>query len=178
MVILLCFFISPLFAQGAQTVDADSFWLWKFLGRLHPMIVHFPISLIIVALLLEIFQRTKGNRSMSEAIRALIFVGAVSAVLAVIFGLFLSNTEDYGGDLLPVHQWAGIATMILSVVTAIAATRNLYKVQFTLLIVTVILVGVAGHYGAMLTHGDDYLTAAFPSEEQKYINGNKPDVLA
>jgi uncharacterized membrane protein len=176
--LLLCFVICPLFAQEANTVDADGFWLWKFLGRLHPMIVHFPISLIIVALLLEFFQRIRGNRSMSEAIRALIYVGSVSAVLAVIFGLFLSNTEDYGGDLLPVHQWSGIATMILSIVTAVAAIKNLYKVQFTLLIVTVVLVGVAGHYGAMLTHGDDYLTAAFPSDEPKNINGNKPDVLA
>ena len=22
------------------------FWLWKFLGRLHPLMVHFPIALI------------------------------------------------------------------------------------------------------------------------------------
>ncbi len=115
---------------------------------------------------------------MSEAIRALIYVGSVSAVLAVTFGLLLSNTEDYGGDLLPVHQWSGIATMILSIVTAFAAIKNLYKVQFTLLVVTVMVVGVAGHYGAMLTHGDDYLSAAFTSDEQKDTNGNKPDVLA
>ena len=115
---------------------------------------------------------------MSEAIRALIYVGSVSAVFAVIFGLLLSNTEDYGGDLLPVHQWSGIATMILSLFTAVAAIKNLYKVQFTLLVVTVMVVGVAGHYGAMLTHGDDYLSAAFTTDEQKDTNGNKPDVLA
>jgi uncharacterized membrane protein/mono/diheme cytochrome c family protein len=178
VLLLLCFVICPLFAQEANTVDADSFWLWRFLGRLHPMIVHFPISLIIVALLLELFQRIRGNRSMSEAIRALIYVGSVSAVFAVIFGLLLSNTEDYGGDLLPVHQWSGIATMILSLLTAVAAIKNLYKVQFTLLVVTVMVVGVAGHYGAMLTHGDDYLSAAFTTDEQKDTNGNKPDVLA
>ena len=63
---------------------------------------------------------------MSEAIRALIYVGAVSAVFAVIFGLFLSNTEDYGGDLLPVHQWSGIATMILSIVTALLLQSKIY----------------------------------------------------
>ena len=104
---------------------------------------------------------------MSEAIRALIYVGSVSAVFAVTFGLLLSNTEDYGGDLLPVHQWSGIATMILSIVTAFAAIKNLYKVQFTLLVVTVMVVGVAGHYGAMLTHGDDYLSAAFTFRRTK-----------
>ena len=178
IVSLLCLAISPLFALDANTADADSFWLWKLLGRLHPMIVHFPISLIIVALLLEFFQRIRGNRSLSEAIRVLVYVGSVSAVLAVTFGLLLSNTEDYGGDFLPVHQWSGIATMILSIATAFAAIKNLYKVQFTLLVVTVMVVGVAGHYGAMLTHGDDYLSAAFSSDEQKDTHGNKPDVLA
>ena len=106
LLILLCLIINPLFAQEAQSADVESFWLWKFLGRLHPMIVHFPISLIVVALLLESFQRVRGNRSMSEAIRALIYVGSISAVLAVIFGLLLSKTDDYGGDLLPVHGGA------------------------------------------------------------------------
>ncbi|HMG93139.1 MAG TPA: DUF1549 domain-containing protein [Chryseolinea sp.] len=178
LLLLLCLAINPLFAQEAQPVDVEAFWLWKFLGRLHPMIVHFPISLIIVALLLEFIQRMSGKRSMSDAIRALIYVGSASAVLAVVFGLLLSNTDDYGGDLLPIHQWSGIATMILSVLMAIAASQNLQKVQFILLIITVMFVGFAGHYGAMLTHGDDYLTGAFPSEEQKNINGNKADVLA
>jgi uncharacterized membrane protein/mono/diheme cytochrome c family protein len=177
LVLLLCLIANPMFAQEAQAVDSGGFWLWNFLGRLHPMIVHFPISLIIVALLLEVVQRIKGNHSMSDAIRALIYVGSVSAVLAVVFGLLLSNTEGYGGDLLPIHQWSGIATMILSVLTTIAASQNLQKVQFTLLIVTVMSVGVAGHYGAMLTHGDDYLTGAFPSEGRDTTGGNKADVL-
>jgi uncharacterized membrane protein len=178
VLLLLCITVSPLLAQETDSAGAESFWLWKLLGRLHPLIVHFPISLIIVALMLEIFQRIKGNKSLTEAIRALIYVGSISAVAAVIFGLLLSTTDDYGGDLLPVHQWTGIATMILSVLTAVSAIRRLYQAQFVFLVVTVALVAIAGHYGAMLTHGDDYLTSVFPSEELKGTNGNKPDILA
>jgi len=176
--IFLCITAGSALAQETGSAGAESFWLWKLLGRLHPLIVHFPISIIIVALMLEIFQRIKRNKSLADAIRVLIYVGCISAVFAVIFGLLLSTTDSYGGDLLPVHQWSGIATMILSMLTAIAATRRLYQAQFVFLVVTVALVAIAGHYGAMLTHGDDYLTSVFPSEELKGTNGNKADILA
>ena len=175
---VLCVAVSHTLAQEPNSAGVESFWLWKLLGRFHPLIVHFPISLIIVALMLEIFQRIKGNKSLAEAIRVLIYVGCISAVVAVIFGLLLSNTDDYGGDLLPVHQWTGIATMILSVLTTIAAIRRLHQAQFVFLIATVALVATAGHYGAMLTHGDDYLTSVFPSEELKKTKGNEADILA
>lgn len=167
-----------LFAQEAANTSSETFWLWKFFGRLHPMIVHFPISLIIVALMLEIFQRMRGNKSLTEAIRVIIYLGTISAVIAVIFGLLLSNTDDVTGDLLPIHQWTGIATMVLSILTSIAASRRQFQIEFGLLVTTVILVSVAGHYGALLTHGDDYLTSVFPSGEIQKPDDGKPDVLA
>ena len=128
--------------------------------------------------MLEIFQRIKRSTSLTEAIRILIYVGCASAVFAVLFGLLLSNTDDYGGDLLPVHQWTGIATMILAIVTCVAAARKLYQAQFVLLVVTVMLVTIAGHYGAMLTHGDDYLTSVFQPDELQNLPGVKEDILA
>src|SRR5688572_24672370 len=84
------------------------FWLWKFLGRLHPLIVHFPIALLIVALILELFTLNKKNQELRTGINLLLIIGAVGAAFSVAFGFLLKTQDDYSGSLLTIHQWAGI----------------------------------------------------------------------
>ncbi len=152
--------------------DQAEFWLWTFLGRLHPMIVHFPISLIIVAMVMEIIQWKKGTHDLEKGIHILLILGAVSALVAVVFGLLLSNSETYGSDLLPVHQWAGISTMLLSMMTVLASIRKARQARRALLIITVFGVTVAGHYGSSITHGEDYLSEALPFNQSSKSDGN------
>ena len=145
-----------------MTILTESFWLWQFLGRLHPLIVHFPVGLLCVALLLEIIDWSRKSNDMRAGITALIWIGAISSVVAAVFGLILSNQEDYGGDTVNIHQWAGLATMALSVITVVALRSGRLTLYRSLLFLTVFGVSIAGHYGAMLTHGDDYLTSVLP----------------
>ena len=44
-----------------EAVKESSFWLWTFLGRLHPMFVHFPISLLFIALFMDLGAETSFN---------------------------------------------------------------------------------------------------------------------
>ncbi len=155
-----------LFAQETEAAETSQFWLWAFIGRWHPMIVHFPVTLVFIALLMELIASFKKTTAFRPAIRLLVVTGAVSSIIAVTSGLLLSRSGDYGTDILSRHQWAGIITMILSVFTAFAFYKFSRPVQKTFLIVTTVLVTVAGHYGATLTHGEDYLTEVLP--------GNKP----
>ena len=165
--------INPVVAQGTEDVTEYTFWLWTFLGRLHPMIVHFPISLLFMALLMEIISWKRKTNDLRAAIQVLIIVGAITSVVAVVFGLLLSKTEEYGSDILPVHQWIGIATMLLASFTAIASLKNSRRLQKSLLAITVIAVTIAGHYGAALTHGEDYLTSVLPSgKSNRDVNQN------
>lgn len=151
----------------AQTDEpaATSFWLWTLLGRLHPMIVHFPIVLLLVALFLEFLAWRKKSNYYNAAIKILIATGAISSVAAVVFGLLLANSGEYGGDLLAFHQWTGIATMILALLTWFAYAQLSKPLQKVLLVLTVAGVTVGGHYGASLTHGEDYLTEVLPSRK-------------
>ncbi len=144
----------------------ENFWLWQFLGRLHPLIVHFPVGLLCVALLLEVLDWRKSTNNFRAGITALVWIGAVSSVVAVAFGLLLSNIEDYGGDTVQYHQWAGIATMSLALLSAWLLRSGRINLFRSSLIVTVVGVTVAGHLGAMLTHGDDYLTSVLPGEHK------------
>lgn len=144
----------------------EPFWLWQFVGRLHPLIVHFPVGLLCVALLLEIFEWRGTNKGLRAGITALVGIGAGSAVVAVALGLLLSNIEEYGGDTLDFHQWAGIATMALSLLTLFLLRAGRIRWYRGLLVLTVVGVSVAGHYGAMLTHGDDYLSSVLPGQNE------------
>ena len=147
-------------AQSQVEAATEHFWLWSFLGRLHPMIVHFPVGLLVFALVMEIIGRK--NQKYNAAIKLLIYAGALSATVAVAFGLLLSNTEEYGSSLLSVHQWTGIATMLFSIICAWSYRAGNRTAQKILLGLTVAGVTIAGHYGASLTHGDDYLSGVLP----------------
>lgn len=158
------YFSMPVMAEPVEeAAKASSFWLWAFLGRLHPMIVHFPVSLLFIALFMELLNRRSGK--FNAAIKVLVYVGAVSAVVSVILGLLLAGTEEYGSDVFSIHKWAGIATMIFSLLCAVAYKLGNKSAQKILLTITVLGVTIAGHYGASLTHGEDYLTSVLPGNE-------------
>ena len=100
--------------------------------------------------------------------------GTLSSVIAVVFGLLLINTEDYGSEILPAHQWTGIATTVLAGIATYACFRRSRRVQRIWLTLTVAILAVAGHYGASLTHGEDYLTSVLPSATPQEFATNQP----
>ncbi|MEZ0486100.1 DUF1549 domain-containing protein [Fibrella aquatica] len=150
-----------------MTVLTESFWLWQFLGRLHPLLVHFPVSLLCVALLLEVIAYVRKSDDMRAGIRAMVWIGAISAVLSALLGLLLVGQDDYAGGTVSTHQWLGLATMTLAVFTVLAGRTGRQNLYRGLLAGTVVGVSLAGHYGAMITHGDDYLTSVLPGGKKE-----------
>ncbi|WP_425542794.1 DUF1549 domain-containing protein [Algoriphagus jejuensis] len=159
------------FSAVAQDGSSESgFWLWQLMGRLHPMLVHFPISLLIFAGFLELFTLGKFKHPLRPGIRILALAGAISAIFSAIFGLLLANNEGVSGEILDIHQWIGIASAVLSLGLLFflgkrrpkAKTIPIYR---SLLFVAGIGVGLAGHFGASLTHGEDFLTEVLPWQE-------------
>ncbi|HSB92483.1 MAG TPA: DUF1549 domain-containing protein [Flavitalea sp.] len=165
-------FASEAFSQDSAVAPSGGYWLWNFLGRFHPAIVHFPIGLLYIALLFEFLGRRKRSLQYASSIRLTVAIAAGSAVVAVIMGLMLSNSGDYSADALQLHQWTGIATMVLSIFTAILYHKNLRQYAYLLLIGSTLGVTLSGHFGAELTHGEDYLTSALPG------NSEQPDLTA
>ena len=141
--------------------------LWQISGRLHPLVVHFPISLLWVGLLLECIGWRKNTDQFQSAIGIILWVGTISAALAVGLGFILINQDDYSGNTITIHQWSGIATAILSGLTLYAFIVKESKSYRLLLFLTVLGVSFAGHYGAMLTHGEDYLDLTKEEKTQK-----------
>ncbi|HAO48358.1 MAG TPA: hypothetical protein DCR35_03080, partial [Runella sp.] len=95
-----------------------------------------------MAFVLELFDWRRKSNELQAGIKALVWIGAGSAVLAAIFGLFLINFEDYGGDAVSLHQWTGLATMALSLAAVWALRSQKQQLFRGLLGVTVLGVTV------------------------------------
>ena len=158
-----------------------SFWLWQFLGRLHPLIIHFPIALLVVALILEIYSWKKKDSSIQSGLSIILMLGAWSTLIAAVFGLLLKDQDEYSSNTLTLHQWTGIATFVVAVASLyfFRLSQRLNNKRLTVLYraflaFSVIGVTIAGHLGASLTHGSDYLTEVLPLGDAKSFSGN-PD---
>src|SRR5690606_26524747 len=62
-------------AQVAQegVASGGDFWLWKFMGRLHPLAVHFPVSLLLFAAFLELFTIKNYQSKLRPGINLLVY---------------------------------------------------------------------------------------------------------
>src|SRR5688500_4171414 len=77
----------------------------RLLGRLHPLLVHFPLSLLLLVPVLEIAGRHRpALREAAGFVLALTMVGAVAAVLA---GAALARADGHEGELVTDHLWGG-----------------------------------------------------------------------
>ena len=156
----------------------ETFWLWKFLGRLHPMVVHFPLGLILFAAILELFTIGRFNSKLRPGIKICLITGVITSIISAAFGWLLASGEDYAGNTLELHQWLGIGTAVLGTIVLLllfrlrkhqqSASVAIYR---TILFVTAVGISVTGHFGASLTHGDEYLTEVLPSQNIESTTG-------
>ena len=86
-------------------------------GRMHPLMLHFPLVLLFVGILFELLTRQKNfQHPAAEKITSYIFyLFAVTAALAALFGFFLYKEGSYLGDEINLHKWTGTAVSILAV---------------------------------------------------------------
>lgn len=145
-------------------------WTWvpAWLGRFHPVVLHFPIALILLVGLFELMMAMRPGRWMFP-VKLILFLGASTAVVAATSGFLLMRAQAVEGDLVERHLWAGLAVAVLSVLTlalrlapgweADNARGRVYRGALAALCTVVVL---AGHFGATLTHGEAYLTEPLP----------------
>lgn len=154
--------------------------LAQFIGRFHPLLVHLPIGILLLALLFEVLSRKERYRAVQAAIPFVLLVGAIAAVFSCLTGWALSQNGEYESGLVSRHQWSGIAVAIVSLSAyrmKVRERRAAYLFFSTLLLPGILL---TGHWGITLTHGEGYLTktaeAADLENEESPENPEVPDV--
>lgn len=134
-----------------------------FLGRLHPLVLHFPIVLSLVAMLTELSRRFVFKNIPGALVVVLLGSAALSALVTVGAGYFLYASGDYSGDVIMRHFWGGVIAgagllVTFALLLYYRATGRLYGAYFVMLLMTNAAVAYASHLGGTVTHGQDYLT--------------------
>ncbi len=130
------------------------------IGHLHPLILHLPIGLgflLVVLLLLK-----KEIESFDFIFQFILLITSFFASLTVIFGLFLSKEGGFDTNSLSWHQWSGVAIAFLYFILINWKKYSSWGVGIAFLVLM-----LAGHTGATITHGEGYLSMG---KQEQVIN--------
>ena len=134
------------------------------IGRLHPMLVHFPIGLVLFAAVAEVVAMTTGRTDWQTVAILNVRAGAIFAIGAAIAGWRLASSPGMEAtSSLDWHRWLGtIAALAVSgsaLTTAGTSGRSpsALRVYRITLFWAAALVAVTGHLGGLLVWGADFL---------------------
>lgn len=150
-----------------------------FLGRLHPVSVHFPIALLITAALLELVAIVFRAARPREAARVCLLLGALGAAASAGLGWISADFNPIVGNTAEtvwLHRWLGItaaSASVLCVVLMLAGERA--KLAFRIaLFGCAALVGVTGYFGGEIVRGPNHLFAGLLDDGQRRAD---PDIV-
>jgi uncharacterized membrane protein len=123
-----------------------------FIGRLHPLLIHFPIALVIAAALAEVAAMVTRDE------------GAAFALLATIAGWRLAVAPEMEvSPLLEWHRWLGTVAAGAALAAALATGGVRHRSALSVRIYRIALfaagtlVAVTGHFGGLLVWGVNFL---------------------
>ncbi len=154
-------------------------WL-QVVGRMHPLVLHFPIVLLVMAAVWEVFLSKKFKNianpdrlgtegGMNNEIGDWILLSAAfTAGISALMGLFLSQEEGYKAAAIAWHKWTGVAVSLVSIGWYVFKNAIRNSKAFSLIAsgASFLAILMAGHQGANITHGEGFLTAPFKTKNQ------------
>jgi uncharacterized membrane protein len=165
-----------LFAAGRALAAGDSgavpkLFQWRpFLAPFHSVVLHFPIGFVTVAAILEVYRIFRPNDELRRVTMLMLGLGLITGIISAAFGLMRAGGGDYDPKAVELHRLYGIAVPFATA-AALAlqwlayrneSSRAWTRVYRGILVGTLGLVAVAGHYGGNLTHGSKYLVEYAP----------------
>lgn len=150
----------------AATDDGGGPNVLRFIGRLHPLLIHFPIAMCICAAVVESINLMRRKRSASEFALAATGIAAAFAILTSFTGWFMADFESPGPEATVfLHRWLGIlsaGSLVIVFSCGLAgrtgrriAALNGYRWG---LILSAMLITVAAHFGGEMVWGEGYQT--------------------
>jgi uncharacterized membrane protein len=140
----------------------------QFIGRFHPLTVHFPIALILLVPVLELAALNSRFSHLRLSVDFVLGLATASAIVAAMLGWCLARSGGYSGPIMTQHMWGGISLAavcwlcwILRASSNGPGLTNIYK---TTLAIAVVLVAWTGYRGGQLSQGEDHLTEYMPIE--------------
>jgi uncharacterized membrane protein/mono/diheme cytochrome c family protein len=141
-------------------------WLQP-LGRMHPLLLHLPVGLLLMVALWQLFRKQLQGEGFEKIMRFTLYLTAITTSLTALMGFFLSREEGYASELMDWHKWTGVALSFISYGLLLSYENKgvLEKAFQPLLVLGVLTLLFTGHFGASLTHGEDFLWAPLMEKE-------------
>lgn len=92
------------------------------MANIHPMVVHFPIALLLLFFIVDFLGSIFSANNLRQFASGLLYLGTVSAGLAVAAGLIAESSVEHGENvhlILQRHEFFGLAILSLSLVLSI-----------------------------------------------------------
>ena len=158
VVTTLVAFLPP---DGSERAD----WV-QFIGRFHPLLVHFPIALFLLVPILEIVGRSPRFAYLRLSVNFILALATLGAATAAILGWCLARSGGYSGRLITQHMWGGVMLSIICWCCWLlrARLRELDVTYAITLALGVGLVAWTGYRGGQLSLGPNHLTEHMPNE--------------
>ncbi len=133
----------------------------EFIGKLHPLLLHLPIGVLIYTAMHWLYARVVLPADRQPDFTFALGLGSLSAIFSAISGWMLAREGGYDLELLDWHKYLGIATAVMSLGLLWAYRRIQSSNVFgAILFAFMGLLTATGHYGGSLTHGVDFLSAS------------------
>lgn len=163
LTLFILFLTSFLFAFADRIVLPV--WL-QVAGRLHPVLLHLPIGIIVLAVFLLMLRSQFKAKQFRKLMSYCLVIAALTASLTAFFGLLLSVGGDYG-EALQRHKVSGLILGWLSYVVLVfyqssSEIKALKRGGIVLLFALLIFVG---HTGSVLTHGENFVLAPLQTSQ-------------
>ena len=171
--IILIVFVLAIFLPPDGTDRAE--WL-QFIGRFHPLAVHFPIALFLLVPILELAAFSDRYSYLRPTAEFVLGVATLGATFAVIVGWCLARSGGYSGQLMQQHMWGGIALAALVWLCWLLRTSGGGSgfVYVVALAGGCILVGWTGYRGGQLSLGEQHLTEHMPAGLRRVLGVSNP----
>ena len=143
-------------------------FLIDYAGRLHPLVIHFPIALLLVGAAGEAVRLWLDQESVGRFVQTTILLGAIGVLIAASTGWLFAYQVHPAAELKPLllwHRWLGVAAISLAGLAAWAADRWAVTanprqrwLRRGLVWAAAALGAATAHLGALLVWGTDFFS--------------------
>lgn len=138
------------------------------IGRLHPLLVHFPVALIVTAFVAEAMFVARRDERLATAARFMVHAGAWVGVAAALAGFARAESIVLAPDqqsAFALHRIAGIATPVLAFLAAgladgVRRSGQIWELFLYRIVLALAAAGalVAGFCGGEMVYGAGFFS--------------------
>ena len=132
-------------------------------SHIHPMLVHFPVALILIGFLAELAALVyKKEICLTKFGLYLLIAGTLAAIFTWFSGaLFTAKMEGAAGHIRETHELIALTAVILAIITSIIRIYiirqkeekpGMKKIAFLFYVLAAIAIGLTGFFGGTLVY--------------------------